>query len=105
MTTSQEKQVLKKINTILGNVLTEANQLKTMMDIAGNEKFSTKIGEVSLLDLVNPSKLDIQGFIGLIGLMGRKQQVFGDCPADVIQSVCVEIYGEALNKELKIIFG
>jgi hypothetical protein len=105
MTTTEQKELLNKINIILDNVLTEAESLKEMIDTAGNEKFQTKIGKVSLLDMVNPSKLDIVGFIGLIGLMGRSKNVFGDLPSDVIQAVCVEIYGEQLNEKLKNIFG
>ena len=102
---NQEERILDKIEIIISNVITEANELKEMMDMAGNEKFQTKMGNISLSQLINPKKLDIQGFIGLITLMGHKDKVFGNLPQDVIQVVCVNMYGEELNRELKNIFG
>jgi hypothetical protein len=102
---NQEQQILDKIEIIISNVITEANELKEMFDVAGNEKFNTKMGKFSLSQLINPKKLDIQGFIGLIALMGHKEKVFGNLPQDVIQVVCVNMYGEKLNQELKNIFG
>jgi hypothetical protein len=102
---TKEQQAQDKIQIIISNVIAEANDLKEMMDIAGNEKFQTKMGKISLSQLINPKKLDIKGFIGLIALMGHKDKVFGNLPQDVIQVVCVDMYGEELNQELKNIFG
>jgi hypothetical protein len=105
MTTTEQKELLNKINIICDNLITEAESLKEMLDICGNHKFRTKLGKVSFLDIINPSNLDVEGFIGLIGMMGRSKDVFGDLPSDVIKVVCVEICGEQLNEKLKNIFG
>ena len=102
---TQEQQVQEKIQIIISNVIEEAQDLKRMLDVAGKEKFKTKIGKISFLDLINPKKLDAKGFIALIGLMGRTKQVFGDLPQDVITAVCVDMYGDVLTDELKEIFG
>ena len=101
---NQKQQIQEKINIIISNVIAEANDLKEMIDVAGKEKFNTKIGKISLLDVINPSKLDAKSFIGLIALMGHKDKVFGNLPADVIQVVCVDMYGDVLTEELKNIF-
>jgi hypothetical protein len=102
---NQEQQIQDKIEIIISNVIAEANDLKEMIDVAGNEKFKTKIGKISLLDVINPSKLDAKSFIALISMMGRKDKVFGNLPNDVIQVVCVDMYGDALTEELKNIFN
>jgi hypothetical protein len=102
---NQEEQILNKIEIIVSNVISEAYDLKKMFDVAGNEKFNTKAGKFSLSQIINPKKLDIKAFIALITLMGHKEKVFGNLPQDVIQVVCVNMYGEELNRELKLIFG
>jgi hypothetical protein len=102
---NQEQQILDRIEIIISNVITEAQELKKMFDVAGNEKFQTKAGKFSLSQIINPKKLDIKAFIALITLMGHKEKVFGNLPQDVIQVVCVDMYGEELNQELKLIFG
>jgi hypothetical protein len=102
---NQEQQITEKIEIIIGNVIAEANTLKEWVDVAGNEKFKTKIGKISLLDLINPSKLDAKSFIALISIMGRKDVVFGNLPDDVIQAVCVDMCGDNLTQELKNIFN
>lgn len=101
----QKQQILNKIEIIISNVIAEANDLKEMIDVAGNEKFNTKMGKISLLDMINPSNLDAKSFIGLITMMGRKDKVFGNLPDDVIQVVCVDMYGDNLTQELKNIFN
>ena len=101
----QKPQILNKIEIIISNVIAEANDLKEMIDVAGKEKFNTKMGKISLLDMINPSNLDAKSFIGLITMMGRKDKVFGNLPDDVIQVVCVDMYGDALTEELKNIFN
>ena len=102
---TQEQQIQDKIEIIISNVIAEAHDLKEMLDVAGNEKFQTKMGKISLSQLINPKKLDAKGFIGLITLMGHKDKVFGDLPTDVIQVICVDMYGDDLTKELKTIFN
>jgi hypothetical protein len=37
--------------------------------------------------------------------MGRKDKVFGNLPDDLIQVVCVDMYGDNLTQELKNIFN
>ena len=101
----QKQQILNKIEIIISNVIAEANDLKEMIDVAGKEKFNTKMGKISLLDMINPSNLDAKSFIGLITMMGRKDKVFGNLPDDVIQVVCVDMYGDNLTQELKNIFN
>jgi hypothetical protein len=101
----QKQQILNKIEIIISNVIAEANDLKEMIDVAGKEKFNTKMGKISLLDMINPSNLDAKSFIGLITMMGRKDKVFGNLPDDLIQVVCVDMYGDNLTQELKNIFN
>jgi hypothetical protein len=102
---NQEQQIQDKIEIIISNVIAEANDLKEMIDVAGKEKFNTKMGKISLLDMINPSKLDAKTFIALISMMGQYDKVFGNIPNDVIQVVCVDMYGDALTEELKNIFN
>jgi len=102
---NQEQQIQERIEIIIGNVLHAAQELAEMVSVAGNEKMDIKGHQVSLLDLIDPTKMDIVSFIAFLKLSKQYDKVFFELPYDVVNTICVDMYGEALTEELKNIFN
>jgi len=83
-----KEQVIKDIITILiSNIEDALTETQEMVSLLGNEKMETKKGKISLNDMFDFSKMDIDGFIAYLFLSKQNQRVFGDLDHELLSAL------------------
>lgn len=81
---TQEQQIQEKISTLIENIKHSLIETKRMRELSVDYKFDSEDGEVSLDDLFDFSKMDIEGYIQYLYISNQEKDVFGDLSRDLI---------------------
>ncbi len=82
-----EQLLQDKISILISNIKDSLMETKDLVSLMGNEKMKTKVGEVSLNDMFDFSKMDIDGFIGYLFLSKQNNKVFGDLNHEIVSAL------------------
>ena len=95
-TLTQEQLIKQKIEILLLNVEEKLIETSEMVSTLGNHLVSHKGVKVSLNNLFDFRKMDMEGFIGYLFLSNQNKETFGD----LTHKNVVELLTEAVPKDL-----
>jgi hypothetical protein len=84
---TQKQQLQEKITILIDNIKTKLEETQELVNIGGSEKHNIKGHNISLNDMFDFSKMDIEGFIAYLFMTKQNKEVFGELSFPMVQVI------------------